>query len=516
MRTAIVTLALLAPALAHADDEIARGAVVKIEAGEVYVSVGRDKGITPGSALRIKRTITLHHPVTRAPVEDWIPIASASVTDAGAVMSRAVIGDAVAAIQVGDVAEILIDRPDPVPPTPEQQHVDPGTAEVLGLFASTVGKSLDERIATWERYLSMRAGSPYAPGIRRELDELHALREQLNPPKLSREAAIVHVDHDPARSAPAGEAIPLVFVLDHPERVASAYLHYRPAGARTYRSVLLAREHDIYLRGAIPGEIVAPPGVDYFVEVSRPDGRSGVALGTAREPLGVTVAEPPLLDKLAPVPNRSGVQLAIDYLDFATFDKRTGDHTDRMLHATVDFTYRLPGAVEAIGVGYGVYAGQGGYADEVWDASNPLPKSGFHYGYADLELGGHTDDHLHISAGGQLIAGVGREGFGMGGEGRLRIGDRDATNLALIARSIDRVGFLSEVRFGTHPIEHALLGISVGATNQPNEGDIGVKLGTELEVLASPSASILVRGSWQGRTIDHGGLGAGAGVGFRW
>jgi hypothetical protein len=104
----------------------------------------------------------------------------------------------------------------------------------------------------------------------------------------------------------------------------------------------------------------------------------------------------------------------------------------------------------------------------------------------------------------------------MGVEGRLRIGDRDATNLALIARTVDRVGFLSEVRFGTRPIEHALLGISVGATNQPNEGDIGVKLGTELEVLAAPNASILLRGSWQGRTIDHGGLGAGAGVGFRW
>ena len=58
----------------------------------------------------------------------------------------------------------------------------------------------------------------------------------------------------------------------------------------------------------------------------------------------------------------------------------------------------------------------------------------------------------------------------MGGEGRVRIGDRDGTNLALIARTIDQVGFSQR-----HPVRRAarssvlLLGISVGATNQPNE-----------------------------------------------
>ena len=39
-----------------------------------------------------------------------------------------------------------------------------------------------------------------------------------------------------------GAAIPVVFVMDQPERVASAYLHYRIRGERTYRSVLLGIE----------------------------------------------------------------------------------------------------------------------------------------------------------------------------------------------------------------------------------------------------------------------------------
>jgi hypothetical protein len=515
MRALVLTL-VLAPALAHADDEIVKGTVVKIEAGEIYVSVGREKGIAPGSALRIKRAVALHHPVTKALVDDWIPIASASVTDAGAVMSRAVIGAEATTIQVGDVAEVLVDRPEPALPTPEQQNVDPATAEVLGLFAAEVGKPIEERIAAWEHYLSIRGASPYAAAIRRDLDELHGLREQLQPPKTPRQGVIASVAHNAMQTATAGEPIPLVFVLDHPERVASAYLHYRPRGAKTYRSVLLVREHDAYLRGAVPAEIVAAPGVDYFVEVSTPEGRSGFALGSAADPVAVTVAEAPLLDRFGAVPGRSSVRIALDYLNFATFDKRAGDHTDRMETGTVDFTYRLAGFVESVGVGYGVYAGQGGYANEAWDASNALPRSGFHYGYADVEVGGRASDGVHYSVGSQLIAGVGREGFGMGIEGRLRVGEREGTNLALITRTVDRVGWLSEVRLGTRPFDRALVGVSVGATDQPNDGDVGVKLGTELEVLAGPSVSVLLRGSWQGRNIDHGGLGAGAGVGFRW
>ena len=516
MRAALVIALVVAPAAARAEDEVARGAVVKIEAQEIYVSLGRDKGIAAGAALRIKRAVSLHHPVTHALVEDWIPVASAKVTDAGSVMSRAVVGGTVSDIQVGDIAEVLIDRPEPAASAAEQQNVDPATAEVLGVFAAQVGRPIDERIAAWEQYLSTRGASPYAAAIRRELDELHTLRDQLQPPKSPRQGVIASVDHEAMKVATAGAAIPLVFVLDHPERVASAYLHYRPRGAKSYRSVLLVREHDIYLRGAVPGDIVSAPGVDYFVEVSNPQGRSGLALGSPQVPVEVDVAKAPLLDKFGAVPGRSSVKVAFDYLDFGNLDRRGGDRTDRQEHATVDFTYRLPGPVESVGVGYGVYAGQGGYADSVWDATNTVPRSAFHYGYADIELGGHADDGVHYSVGGQLIAGVGREGFGMGGEGRLRIGERESTNLQLIARTLDRVGFLSEVRLGTRPADQVLVGVSVGATNQPTEGDVGVQLGTEVELLASESMSLLVRGSWQGRSINHGGLGGGAGVGFRW
>jgi hypothetical protein len=258
-----------------------------------------------------------------------------------------------------------------------------------------------------------------------------------------------------------------------------------------------------------------PPGVDYFVEVSTPSGGSGLALGSPTQPVAVDVAAPPILDRFAPQPGRSSVALATDYLDFATFDRRDGDHRDWMVAATVDFTYRLDDTVESLGVGYGVYAGAGGYADRVPTVDQPLARSGFDYGYVDAEFGRRTD-HVHVAVGGQLLAGVGRDGFGLGIEGRLRIGDRDGTNLLLSSRTVDQVGFLSLVRFGTRLSRALKLGVSVAATNQPNDGDLGVRLGTVLELRAGPSTSVMLRASWQGRSIDHGGVGGGAGLGVHW
>jgi hypothetical protein len=516
----------LAPPRAHADDAIVRGAVIKIEAQEIYVNIGVDRGVTGGASVRIKRPVSLRHPVTRALVQDWVPIGSASVTQAGSVMSRAVVGELVAQVKVGDVAEVLVVRPDlrpppttattPTAPAPQAPQVDPATAEVLGLFAAQSGQPLDARIAAWERYLSMRQGSPFAAGIRRDLDQLRALRDELRAPTSAHATMpIVTVGHEAPTTAIAGMQVPVVFVLDQPERVASAYLHYRPRGNRTYRSVLLVREHDIYLRGTLPAEVVGPPGIDYFVEVSTPSGGSGLALGSPVDPVAVDVARPTMLDRFGSTPGRSSVKIAADYLSFASLDQRAGDRTDRMITANVDFTYRLDSIVESLGVGYGVYAGRGGFANAVWPDEMAVPRSGFHYGYADLEAGGDLEG-VHVTAGGQLIAGVGRDGFGLGVEGRVRIGHRDGTNLALISRTVSQVGFLSDIRLGARLARTVLLGVSVGATDQPNRGDVGVKLGTDLEVIAIRNVSLILRGSWQGRSTLHGGLGGGGGLGFYW
>ena len=520
-----------AAAAARADGAIARGAVVRIEHQEIYVNLGTSEGIGDGASIRLKRPVKLRHPITRAAIDDWIPIGSARVTQAGGRLSRAVIGKLVAAVRLGDVAEVFVDAPDAPPPPPSPlppprspsppqppavppaAPVDPETAAVLAAFTAQSGLWLAARIAAWERYLSTHGGSRFADGVRRDLEALQALRDDLRPALTTRagEVAVQPAEHAARKEIEAGQALPVVFVLARPEQVASAYLHYRTRDQRTYRSLLLAREHDVYLRGVVPAEVVRAPGVDYFVEVSTPNGRSGLALGSPAQPIAVEVSEPTLGDRFGDAPDRTTVVLAGELLDFGMLDNRPGDRRDVLYSGTVGVSYRLDTAVQRIGVGYGVIGGAGGETDAVYDDTNPLPRHGFHYGNVEVELG-QREAALTSS----LIMGVGQRGFGLGFEGRGRIGARDGANLVVAARRIAELGWSADVRLGARPAPAVGLGVVVGATDMPGRGDVAAKLATELEWVGHPNLSLLVRGSWQGRSSTHSGLGGGAAVAFTW
>jgi len=256
---AAVAAVALTAAPARAEDAIVKGAIVKVEFREIYVNLGDGQGVAGGAPIRIKRPIKLQHPVTHVMVEDWVPVGSATIAQAGAALSRAVVGDLVTEIRVGDLAEVLVSRPDarpaaptptptPVPPPPAPR-ADPATLEVLGVFAAQTGQSLDARIAAWERYLSTHAGSPYEASIRADVEALQALREQMRPASAMPGAEpIESVAHSVPAATEEGAAFPVVFVLERPEHVASAYLHYRTRDRRTYRRALLVL---FVLRGSL-------------------------------------------------------------------------------------------------------------------------------------------------------------------------------------------------------------------------------------------------------------------------
>jgi len=120
-------------------------------------------------------------------------------------------------------------------------------------------------------------------------------------------------------------------------------------------------------------------------------------------------------------------------------------------------------ALAAVGFGIGGLAALSG--------EEAVPKSAFQFGYADLELS-VSQSQVRVSAGGKLIAGVGRDGFGLGIEGRVRIGNRDATNLQLIARTLEQIGFVTDIKLNARPASDLGFAVSVGATDQPNNGDM--------------------------------------------
>jgi UTP--glucose-1-phosphate uridylyltransferase len=93
-RLALILALAATPALA---DDIVKGSIVKVEHEEIYVNIGAKQGVGDGAALRIKRPINLRHPISRAAIVDWVPVGSATITQSGSGLSRAVIGQLIEA-----------------------------------------------------------------------------------------------------------------------------------------------------------------------------------------------------------------------------------------------------------------------------------------------------------------------------------------------------------------------------------------------------------------------------------
>lgn len=535
IRSLLLAAALFAaaPRVGHAD-EIAAGVVVKIDRREIYVNLGEGRGISDGATIRLKRPITLRHPVTRRPVTDWLPIGSGTVTDTGASLARVALDPGLLAeVKVGDVAEIYVVRveaapppvaPPPVAPSPPDRpmpELDGDTAQVLQVWRAVTGASIDARIAAWDGWLAAHASSRYAAQIRDDLDVLRRTQEAMRPEGKRVTQRPLHVEHQAPRHATAGAPVDLAFVLLEPSEVTAATLHARTVGQPTFRRVELTREHGIYLRGALPADLTVAPGVEYFVEATRADGASSEAFGSALNPAVIAVAPPPLVDRFTATKKRTRLSVIASYLDFATFDKRkadgmTVDRTDRFAQTEVDVLYRLDGLLYGVRAGFGAYGGRGGFRNRTWTAADPAPVTGFQYGYAEAELRFPVPKGPPLGIAGRFYAGVGREGFLTGVAGRARLGDPDRTNLSVGLSTIENLGFYTDLRLETAPNPLFPIGISVGVTDQPGNGDLGVRLATEVGWRALPWVTPTVRLSWQGRSADHAGLGGGAGVVFDW
>jgi len=521
----VLAAALLAvmPSAARAD-VIERGSIVKIEGSEIYVNLGEDAGVENGSRLRIKRPIELKHPVTRRKVIDWLPVGTAEVTFAGEHLSMATLSDELrAGVKAGDVVEIYVEReearprpPEPPPPDDDPQPepdpdepipvVDEGTQAVLAVWLSQRGGTLEARIAAWEGYLSAHGDSAFAEPVRADLVQLRALRDRLTPLSATETRMVGGATHAAPTLVAAGEDIPLVFVLHDPEAVRSAWLHFRTGGDDTYERVLLEREHEQYLRGSIPAAVVAAPGVEYFLEVVDTEGQAGIAVAQTT----IEVERAGVLARFTPARPRTRVSTLVTLMDFATFDGRDGDHTDYLYQLEIDVTYGLDGPLAGLSTGLGILEGKGGRADPI--PGVPMTRVAYQYGYAqaDFRL---TEQ---IGAATRLIAGIDRAELGFGIEGHVRIGDALGTNLTLTASQIARVGYLTDIRFQVDPTGRAPLGFSVGATDRPTQGDAAVRLGVDVELRTLAWLGPQLRLTYQGRTVEHSGLGAGLGLSFRW
>lgn len=503
-------------------DRIERGVVVSIEAGEAYFDIAASRGLVSGRPVRIKRPVSLPHPTTGKMVRDELLVGSGVVTLVGERLSMVQMAREVAAVvRVGDVVEALVETLEPTEPAPTPApraelppipKVAAETAVALRTWNTHVGSALDVKLAAWQRYLSTYPSSPHAARVQAHIDALRELNDRSPTRIVGEQRSITGLTHNARSNVRVGEPVAIAVATRAPEALVGVWLHHRRAGEDTFRRTKLAGDGDGYFRGSLQGDDVAAPGLEYFVEVATSDGEAALAIGSPRQPVRVDVDEDLDIAAFRERRNRSRVSISVDSLDYSTFDKRRDGemHRDRFFVYNADFLFRLRNEATrlwGIRVGLGAINGKGGFADE------PMGESaGFNYGYTEFEF--RILGESAVSARG--VAGIGKEGLGFGVEGRIRLGSEVGSNLSFGVSSLEEIGFLSEVRMQWAAAAVMPLGFSIGVTDRPNQGDLGVRLGTDIGWRALPWFQPTLRVSYLGRSLKHSGLGVGLGMVFDW
>jgi len=551
----LVIVALLA-ATAHADP-----VVLAVDGKDIYVDLGAKDGVGAGSKLELLHEIVAKDPRTGATLRDHFALGTLVVDRAGdAVAVAHADADLAKRVIAGDGVRLVSAKRRFVDPWAEQVAASkaviappaaPGTGPDHAALArqawqETLGLPPEQRIARWQALLAADADTPYRKAVE---GEIASLQGQIR----ARDAAIEAAKH----TAPEGRGVrvvdlaaaiaegnePLVVapieraVPDHPielaflERVpvAQAFLFVRPAGAAGATRIELEQDGDAYMRGTIPAELVTGDQVSWYVEA---DGAGNIAGGTIA--IDRSVVEPP------PAPNRSHVDLHVDYVDF---DGKLDKGFDQYYQAEAEFGYRFLDPIYAVRLGFGTLAGTGGPKDVInADPIHCLDGNGvyrcrhveFSYVYTELEyelrpsvhvmvrpqVGQLTTDTMAGSDGsrchGRDITGC-ELATGFGGRVRLRLGDEMGTNLAIAASFTRHVGTLLEAAYHWLPAPVVPVQIMVQVTDEPVPQDFGVRLIADVGYHSRGSWFYpSLRGSYQARDINHAGFSGGAAMNFDW
>jgi hypothetical protein len=553
MRSLLI-VALLA-ATAHAGP-----VVLAVDGKDIYVDLGAKDGVGAGSKLELLHEIVAKDPRTGATLRDHFALGTLVVDRAGdrvavahadaELAKRVIAGDGVVLVSskrhfVDPWAEqVAASKAAVVPPSA------PGGPDHAALarqaWQETLGLPPEQRIARWQQLLAADADSPYRKAIEGEVASLQGqirardaaieAAKHTNPEgrgvRVVDLAADIAAGNDPLVIAPIDRAVPdrsieLAFLERVP--VAHAWLFARSGGAAGYTRTELVHDGDAYMRGTIAASLVTGDRVEWYVEA---DGAGNIAGGTIA--IDRSVVEPP------PAPNRSHVDLHVDYVDF---DGKLNKGFDQYYQAEAEFGYRFLDPIYAVRLGFGTLAGTGGPKDVInADPVHCVDGNGvyrcrhveFSYVYTEFEyavspnvhvmvrpqVGQLTTDTMAGSDGsrchGRDIAGC-ELSTGFGGRVRLRLGDEMGTNLAIGASFTAHVGTLLEAAYHWLPAPVVPVQIMVQVTDEPVPQDFGVRLIGDVGYHAPRSWLYpSLRVSYQARDINHAGFSGGAAMNFDW
>lgn len=534
------------------------GTIVQIERDVVYIDLGQSHGVRPGDTLRVLRTITAKHPITRKTLIDHFPIGAMTVEQVSQVLSfgrlqRRIVG----VVKVGDVvqtaaspapaAEPSKDPAAAAAPRRAEDRAGPAVAtaaqELDRIFALTRGRAPQERADILARYLETYPSSPHADALRQDIDVFRrfaeAHRKALEAARLSEQALAANDRTQKDReeenrlllrrldilaSLPerleTGDRAALAITMRQPAEVQSAFAYVRRRDANAYDRISLIKDGDGYFRGRLPAAVIAPPSLEIFLEAIGIDG-TRVTAGTPRSPIQIQVD----VRAGAPRPGQRGkseLRAFFEYVDFNRFKRN-----DYYLVAEGDFTYRPGTWLAGVSTGFGVLYGRGGKNNDLQLFTDPAacagielapPGSpcgqlaGFNYGYLDVEF----RFGKWVSMAPRVVVGQSVQGPGVGGELKLRIGQILGTNLQLGVSYFKDFGALGSLHLEWNVVRGWPMGASVIVTNLPAQGDVGVRIVYQIAYRARSFLQPALRVGVAARNIEQIGLSVGLGLIAAW
>ncbi len=491
------------------------GTVVAIDSGELVVDIGAIKGVHDGDVVELWRPLRVRHPVTGAVLNERFRIGSLRLVQVRGTLSLATMegtptrppatGDYVVIYQAQTPPNAVPARgPVEVPqaattqvPTVVRIPADPEATVLSGLMKSLEGASPKERVSAYSLFLSAHPKSPYATVLREEARALAAAAEPTPEPYVGSIPSFVR--------ARAGVAQRYALELD--ARFVGAVLHVRRKGTPAYRSIAMATIGERYWSATLPGDAIAEPGLELFVEGVAKSGNAVAVVATAQEPREIPV-ETPGADVREP---GQLVQVNLQS-EIASFNIKKPNDFVFQTEGSVGWRMRDEG-IRALRSGFGVLRGKGGSLHQLDELGLPPSSVGLTYGYLEAEIAA-TRTFSFI---GRPIIALRDGGLTGGAQAFVRIGNDLATNLSIGGEVLGTVGQRGIVQLEWRTIPRVPIVLRTEVTNQPaGTRDIGARVIAQIGYQFVRDLTISARVSYQGRTINHAGPGAGLAVSYQW
>lgn len=314
-------------------------------------------------------------------------------------------------------------------------------------------------------------------------------------------SAHAQVRHVPPADAPEGKDLELIALA--PATTPKLVATVRTKGAEQWTPIELVRRDDTSWVAVVPAAAVAEPGIDYYIIAgdqpvfATPEWPHTLAVNVSKDD------ERRSRDMLRSGGRRSRVQARGEWVEFG----KRNNLTDNFYRFDADFSYRLwTYPLEEIRVGYTRLRGH-----TLDDGSiNRTEEAGFSVaGWFELGLAAVEGVLLD----GRMIVMATKEGFAVGGRGEARLGDREASHVALGVEYLADVGSNGFFRLGWGTVPKVPMSATVEITNLPAAyRDTGVRLYYDVGTDVAPGVRLGVRVGYAARTQSVAGFTGGAGA----